>query len=170
MEVETWRSHLRGVFHLSLFLFLVTLHLTPFIVALTSIMSCRGNKKHWPESRKLVKSVPCLVVCMGAFIRGTVWHIRQHWAVLCHIISTDLQLCSLPSVSSGRYWLSFHSIVVPLPLSLLACYRSLWSARTLERFGRKERKGDKRERVHLLQSTWRCAYSANATWWIFSKC
>lgn len=42
-----------------------------------------------------------------------------------------LQLCSLPSLSSGRFWLSFQSIVVPLPLSLLACCRSLWSAPAL---------------------------------------
>lgn len=32
---------------------------------------------------------------------------------------------------SGRYWLSFHSIVGPLLLSLLACCRSLWSVHVL---------------------------------------
>lgn len=35
--------------------------------------------------------------------------------------------------------------------------------RALERSGGKERKGDKREHVHLLQSIWCSAYSANAT-------
>lgn len=40
---------------------------------------------------------------------------------------------------------------------------------TLESFSR-EKKGNKREHEHLLQSICCPAYSANTTWWIFSKC